>query len=148
MCKLTNVPLAMREYQKNNNVKGQCVTNVMTLYDILKQNTTFEIKVKSVYVISGDNDTCFICAGHLVIEVEGTICETSYDIYSLKDRLYFDNFKLVLDNIPSIDKETKKNVLMNYRLFKSYSDRINNGEFFIVDKTYYNKQIDFIENYK
>ena len=47
-----DIILSMREYQKENNVKNQCVTNAQYLYDTIKINSNSNVKTKAVLVFS------------------------------------------------------------------------------------------------
>lgn len=143
--KVANIIRLMREYQKMNNVKKQCITNAQTLYDLINHNTNYDVKVQAVYVLSYDGDDCFVCAGHVVVNVEGVIFDTSYDIYSLKDPQYFDNIKVLLSNMNPIDPKDKKELIKKHIVFKNFADKMNKDEFIITDRDHYHKQLDYIQ---
>lgn len=149
---IANIILSMREYQKENNIKNQCVTNTQYLYDIIKMNSISNVKTKAVYVFSGnyEEDTAIFVGGHLVVELDDeTIIEPSYDIFSLKNKSYFDNIKDLLNIFDNkVELKTKINInklIYDNIQFMKISEQINNGELLISDKEHYNKQADYIE---
>ena len=149
---IANIILSMREYQKENNIKKQCVTNAQYLYDIIKMNSISNVKTKAVFVFSYNNeeDTAIFVGGHLVVELDDeTIIEPSYDIFCLKNKSYFDNIKDLV-NIFDNKNELKtkfdiKKLICDHIHFMKISEQINNGELLITDKEHYNKQADYIE---
>ena len=84
---ISNIILSMREFQKENNVKKQCVTNSQYLYDCIKHNSSkTNIKVKAVLVFSSDDDTNIgvLVTGHLVVVLDDDVLiDPSYDIFCL-----------------------------------------------------------------
>lgn len=156
---MSNIILSMREYQKENNITRQCVANAQYLYDTIKMNYSFSfnnIKTKAVIVFSNNNEeqTQKIVAGHLVIELDdGLLIEPSYDVFSLKNKSYFDNIKDLLNTFDNKDEfktniKTKK-LIYDHINFVKISEQINNGELLIAhDKDkweHYNKQADYVE---
>jgi hypothetical protein len=149
---ISTIILSMREYQKQNNIKKQCVTNTQYLHDIIKTHSNNNVKTKSVFVMSNNEEenTLIIVSGHLVIIIDDdTMIEPSYDIFCLKNKLYFDNFN---DLINAFDDKNDfklnfdiKQLIDNYIYFMKLSDRINNNEFIITSKQYYNELADYIE---
>jgi len=149
---IANIILSMREYQKENNIKKQCVTNAQFLYDTIKVNSIRNVKTKAVFVYSDNNeeDTAIIVGGHLVVELDDeTIIEPSYEIFCLKNKSYFDNIKdlvNIFDN--KVELKTKidiKKLICEHIHFMKISEQMNNGELIITDKEHYNKQADYIE---
>lgn len=149
---IANIILSMREYQKENNIRKHCITNVFYLYCIIKRITNINInmKAKAVYVCANNEEDTFIfVGGHIVLELgDGTIIEPSYDIFSLKNVAYYDNIKDYYNNIKDVVDITKvdiKNIVDNNIYFMDIAKRINNGELIISDEKYYDKQADYIE---
>ena len=149
---IANIILSMREYQKENNIKKQCVTNAQFLYDTIKVNSISNVKTKAVFVYSDNNeeDTAIIVGGHLVVELDDeTIIDPSYEIFCLKNKSYFDNIKdlvNIFDN--KVELKTKidiKKLICEHIHFMKISEQMNNGELIITDKEHYNKQADYIE---
>ncbi len=148
---ISSVILSMREYQKQNNIKKQCVTNAQYLYDIIKTHSSNNVKIKSVFVVSNNKEenTVIIVSGHLVIIDNETIIEPSYDVFCLKNKSYYDNFN---DFINAFDDKNEfkskfdvKQLMSNYIYFMKLSERMNNSEFIITSKPYYNELADYIE---
>jgi hypothetical protein len=148
---ISNTVLSMREFQKKNCIKNQCVTNCQYLYDIIKKNFTNNAIVKPVLVISYDTeiDTHTCIGGHLVIDLDGdneTIIDPSYDIFSSKNKSYFYKIKDFMDSFNHDDKSKFKKCISDFIHFTKIAQEINNGEFRISDKKFYNDQSDYIEN--
>uniref|UniRef100_A0A6C0LE21 Uncharacterized protein n=1 Tax=viral metagenome TaxID=1070528 RepID=A0A6C0LE21_9ZZZZ len=150
---ISNVVIGMREFQRINCIKNECVTNVQYLYDCFKINSASAIKAKPVIVVSIDDETqTFICVGgHLIILLDDneTIIDPSYDVFSLKNKSYYDNIKDLMDSFNNESKEILKQIfqksISKFLEFIKLADRINNGELVICDKKFYNNQADYIE---
>ena len=151
---ISNIVLSMREFQKNNGIKKQCVTNTQYLYDIIKMNNINNVKAKAVFVFSSDDDTdtgVFV-GGHLVVILDDeTIIEPSYDIFCLKNKSYFDNIKDLMDMFNDNDKVNLKSrldikkIVCDHIHFIKLAEQINNGQLTITEKKFYNHQADYIE---
>ena len=151
-----NIIVSMREYQKENNITKQCITNAQFIYDIIKFNSTNDVKTKSVIVFSNDKETnsVTLVGGHLVIilDDDNDVIDPSYEVFSLKNKLYFDNIDNFMSYFNEDDKITLKSklnikkVISDYLKFIKISEQINNGKFIITNKEFYNKQANYIEN--
>jgi len=156
---IPNIILSMRQYQKENGIVKQCVTNSQYIYDTIKANTHSSVKVRAMMVLSFDKetDTCIMVGGHLVVVLDEipddiTIIESSYDIFSLKEPSYFDNVKDLMeycyDNTNDKNNEIKEFLKLGIVKFLSFlkiAEEINNGKFIITNKDFYNKQADYID---
>jgi len=150
---ISNIILSMREFQKENNIKSQCVTNTQYLYDIIKNNSSItNVKAKAVYVFSNGAETTtgHFVSGHLVVVLDdGTIIDPSYDVFCLKNKSYFDNIKDLMDRFDDKNKLNTKidirNMVSQHIHFMKLAEQINNGELIITDKKFYNDQADYIE---
>lgn len=150
---ISNVILYMREFQEKNNIKKQCITNTQYLYDCIKMNSrNTNVKAKAVLVVSNDDetDTSVFVGGHLVVVLDDElILDPSYDVFSLKNRSYFDNIKDLMDMFS--DKHTLKTkvdikkLIEQHIQFKKYADQINNDECLVSEKKNYNTQADYVE---
>ena len=153
---ISNIIHSMREFQKDNNVKKECITNAKYLYDNMKMYG-FNVKTKAVFVISFNDEigNFTFVSGHLVVVLDDeTILEPSYDIYCLKNISYFDTLKDLnemfnKDQIINFKKQFDfKKILNDHIDFKKYSEKINNDQFDELEETlYYNTQADYVENY-
>ena len=153
---LYKVIKTMLKFQELSNIKGECITNTMTLYDLINTNyKTFGIKAKAkaVLLISTDKDEdetiINLCYGHLVIELDdGSIIDPSHETNSKKNKEYYDNIK---DLLSGESKKFYNNFDMKYIIsefieFKKKADIINSGEFKTGPNTdFYNDQWDLIE---
>ena len=72
--KIAQIVLIMREYQKQNNIKDNCMTNTQYLYDMITKNyPNTNIKASAIIVVSiGEIDTTCV-AGHLCILLDDNI---------------------------------------------------------------------------
>jgi hypothetical protein len=151
---IQNIILSMREFQKKNCIKKQCISNSQYLYDCIKINyCNINVKVKAVLALSinSETETFVFVGGHLVIVLDNdSVIDPSYDIFCLKDISYFDNIKDLMDMFGN-DKNklnTKidlKKIIYNHIHFKKIADRMNNGECLVSEKAFYNEQADYIE---
>jgi hypothetical protein len=145
---ISNIVLSMREFQKTHCIKEQCVTNAQYLYDCIKVNSLYNVKVKPVIVVSFDNVTkSVVCVGgHLIVVLDDeTIFEPSYDVFALKNKSYFDNIKMLMDSYDNELKTILKKSICYFIPFVKLAERINNGELVICDKDFYNNQADYID---
>ena len=138
----------MIEYQKNNNIKGKCVTNAQYLYDHINHNfTNIKCKAKAVVCLGNDNNiTKCIC--HMIIMIDDIIYDPSYEIISLNDIYYFGNMKSFSSYIKKLQpfpEDIYLTTISNFIKFLQYADKINNGELVITDKDFYNNQADYVE---
>lgn len=149
--------LSMREYQKQNNISGHCVTNTQYLYDLIKHNfKKTNVKAKAFFVLSYDENTgiSIIVSGHLAIVLDDTdIIEPSYNIFCRKNTYYFDNIKDLMNSMNEINnkhtfksKENIRKLIFDYIEFNKIATSINNGELCVSDKLYYNQQADYIKS--
>jgi hypothetical protein len=147
---LGHIIVAMREYQKQNNIEKQCITNVQFVFDMIKKIKLIgDVKAQAAIIVSL-GETRMI-AGHLTIILEdGSIVEPSYDMFSLKDAMYFSNIKdFLLQVTNKEDKDAKlkmKEILNMHLIFVEIAEQMNNGKFVIGDdESFYIKQMDHIE---
>ena len=144
----------MREFQKKNCITKQCVTNTQFLYDCIKMNTrSSNVKVKAVLGFSNDDATStgVFVGGHLVLILDDneTVIDPSYDIFRLKNISYYDNVKDLIDIFKDKTELKKrfdlKTLFSEHIQFMKLAEQINNGEFIITDKQFYDNQADYIE---
>ena len=147
----------LRKYQKDNNIKGQCITNCQILFDLYNNNIKplidLEIKVKAVMVACNFEDlqATGIVQGHLILDLDGELIEPSYEIFIFPKPIYFDNIKRFNDCVKwneATSKEeeiqNKKDTFSKFLDFKKLADEMNEGKFTIVDLEYYNNAIDYL----
>tara|TARA_B100000902_G_C27197255_1_gene857148 strand:- start:600 stop:1142 length:543 start_codon:yes stop_codon:yes gene_type:complete len=152
----------MRKYQKENNIKGQCLANCQFLSDSIKETLRHNgedcnlIKVRAVYVFGNNSEETIskFLGGHMIVVFDDdTFYEPSYDIYSLKNKAYFTNFSELRDFINTFNNKDEilqdmsdvKTLISQHIQFTEYANQINNGKLLCNDKEYYNKQADYIE---
>lgn len=147
----------LRKYQKDNNIKGQCITNCQILFDLfntfIKPLLGIEMKAKAVMVVCNfDNlQATGIVQGHLILDLDGESIEPSYEIFIFPKPIYFDNIKRFNDCV-KWDKATskeeelqnKKDTFTKFLDFKKIADEMNEGKFIIVDRDYYHNAIDYL----
>jgi len=146
ICKIIKL---MHQYQKDNNITKQCVTNVQYLYDVFKCNINeyFTFKAIPVMCIGYRGNDIIIVKGHLLLKLEDRIIDPSYEIDSLDNLHIYDNIKMFLDALSvneALQDFIRKDVVTTFLTFKSLADQINSGGL-VTDKDYYNNQADYIE---
>jgi hypothetical protein len=140
----------MIEYQKNNNIKGQCITNAQYLYDYINHNfPNINPKAKAVVCLGNDNENNITkCICHMVIMIDDIIYDPSYEIISLNDIYYFGNmksFSSYIKKIPLFPEDIYLKTVSNFIEFIKLADKINEGGLLVCDKDFYNNQADYVE---
>lgn len=151
--KLGKLILAMREFQKRNNIQKECVTNVQYLYNVIKQFTSSGVEAKPVIVINCNGDSVKYIV-HMVLVIDNDVMvDPSYEIFSLQNAHYFDNIKDLLSNFPleyvqeNIEfKETLADTIKAFNTFIRLANQINSGELTICSKDFYEKQANYINS--
>jgi len=154
---ISKICRVMREYQKMNNTIEMCMTNTQTLYDIIKASfPDVDVKAKAVICCNtidanaDDHDRTPILKQtiHLMIIADGVYYEPSYELYSSRDIQYFSSIKNLLEGVipNTLIKDNLKDTLQSFLRFVEHEHNINNGDFLITDKDYYNNQLDYIQS--
>jgi len=144
---ISKICRVMREYQEMNNIKEMCMTNTQTLYDIIKVSfPEVDVKAKAVICCNEMEDYVIRQTIHLMIIADGIYYEPSYELYAFKP-MYFSSIKNLLDGFVPNDliKDNLKNTLPTFLRFVEHEKNINNGDFLITDKEYYNNQLDYLQ---
>ena len=133
-----NITLDMREFQRQNGIKNNCVMNSQFLYNIMKRKRINDVKVKAVMVISCNEETnsfTFV-GGHLIVLLgKDTIIDPSYDIFSLKNKCYCLDVKEMMENCGEImqkcneAKGTVKTSISLFLMMLKIEEKINKGDF-------------------
>lgn len=138
----------MLEYQKNNNITKECITNAIYCCDQLNYNG-YKSKVKAVIMTSINNEELSVCGGHLVIDIgNNQLIDASYETNSKPNQNYFDNINNLIAMYPSIknDKELLSFTIKNFMNFIKIEKDINYYYKCIVsNKEHYNKQANYVE---
>ena len=146
---ISKICRVMREYQEMNNITEMCMTNTQTLYDIIKASfPSVDVKAKAVICCNEMEPRGVIKQTiHLMIIADGIYYEPSYELYAVKP-MYFSNIKNLLEGfIPNnLIKDNLKDTLQSFLIFVEHEKNINNGDFLITDKDYYNNQLDYIQS--
>ena len=145
---MSSVLKLMHKFQNLNNINKNCITNTKYLYDNLIYNFP-ELPARAVVVICITGIRTIM---HMVVMVNDTIYDPSYDIFSLKDVKYFNNVKQYLDHItPESRKILGKKIIETFIEFTKYANLINNKKLILVDvdDKYYQTQANYVEkNFK
>jgi len=143
---MSSVLKLMYKFQNLNNINKKCITNTKYFYDNFIYNFP-ELSARAVVVICITGIRTIM---HMVVMVNDTIYDPSYDIFSLKDVKYFNNVKQYLDHItPQSRKILGKKVTEEFIEFTKYANLINNKKLIIVDDKYYQTQANYVEkNFK
>lgn len=142
--------IKMREYQKNNDVKRQCITNAQYLYDILKINKfKNSIQARAVLLVSVDDekDITIINNAHMVVVIDDVLYDPSYETFNLKNKMYFFNVKDFIQKcvFDESHKDVMRDMIKSFLKIKEFEKEINDGGLVITDKVFYNNQADYIE---
>jgi len=144
ICKL------IREYQKNNNITDQCMTNTQFLYTFIKNNfPNMDVHVKAVICCADIGNDTIKNIIHLMIVVDGQYYEPSYDTYKLQGRKYFTTIKDLLEGfVPNtLIKDNLKEIVSPFMRFVDLEKRMNSGEFLICDAELYDNYIDCMDDF-
>lgn len=138
----------MWEYQKNNNIIKECITNAIFLCDQLNNNG-FQAKVKAVIMTSVTENTFEVFGGHLVIDMgDDKLIDPSYETNFKENQNYFDNINTLLLAIPElkIKKELIADIVKHFINFVKIANDINiDNKLLISNIEYYNKQSDYVQ---
>jgi hypothetical protein len=128
----------MHEYQKQNNVKQCCVTNVQIFMDLLRSK--WNVKAMPCVVVSPGMGMV-----HLIVYAENKhIMEPSYDMFSTKPKEYVMTLKDLFTKYPPT-LSNKKWFVEQFLQFQRIADEINRGDFCWSDNKVYFDQWDIIE---
>ena len=155
---LKSVINTMMEYQKINNIKGECITNTQILYDIIKAiEPTLDVKIKAVIVVANDDNITYCVKGHLVLVVDNgkKVLDPSYEVASYENSNYLTNvntFIKFLKNNYNKKQQTElfnscgklPSIIESHIRFVNFANRMNDGDFYrYVD--YYNNLFNYIQ---
>ena len=134
----------MSEYQRDNNITKQCVTNCMYIYESIYRSG-MSVQAKAVIAILRDEYATGICSGHIVLtSPNGTIIDPSHEITSHANVVYLNTItelKKEVDVPPELCRQIIKDVLD----FTLIAEKMNSGICIISDEMHYNKQADYVE---
>ncbi len=152
---ISKLYMSIKEYQKINNITGECIANCQYFYDCIYNNfyDYFDkVEVKNIFTCLRKNGNLHCWGGHMVVMLDDEIFDLSYEINS-KNPKYFTTYKTFqeyiknnLNNHPT-NKEFKT-ILNRYFEFGEYAININNKNYKYVlchDKNYYSNMADYIE---
>lgn len=135
----------MIEFQKNNNIKGQCITNTQYLYDHINHNfSNIKQKANAVICVTYNNNIITLIV-HMVIVIENIIYDPSYEIISLNNVCYYNNINTLISILPNISKEQISKTFKDFVKFIELARKINEGGLLVCDKDFYNNQADYVE---
>lgn len=161
--KIQLIVSAMREYQRQNEIKKMCINNTQYLFDLLKELIPeHKVEIKSVigFCANDENGICITTTGHLVIYVNNEyVIDPSYDIFKIEHILNSNlqvcaniiDFKNTIgdENYRVFFKEKKimdeKKLIKDAIQFQRFAKEMNEGRFIITDRDYYDNQADFVE---
>ena len=118
----------MYEYQKENGIVNQCLTNVQTLYDILKDLGIHNVKAKAYICVGNQQDGIKkIIKKHMALIWDNYIIDPSYGVASLNDLRYYETYE---DYMMTMEyPEFKEEDIQSFNSFRDVSKEINNGIF-------------------
>lgn len=130
----------MLDYQKQNGIVGQCLTNTQYLRDCFLGNG---INAESVPVFALTSDGR--CVIHMIVKVDGEFYDPSYEIQSkaLDYCLTYSEVRKCAPNIRDGGLSLREGV-KTFLEFVDFAKKQNQGEI-IVNKEYYNALADYVE---
>ncbi len=158
-----NIANHMRDYQKNNNISGNCITNARYLSDCVNHGSPYRAKTVNV-IVTGTIDTNFIVnTGHIVVIVidnfgKKFMIDPSFDVHRMDNKQYFYTIaEFKKHNTVKKDelKDNLKSVISAFLKFNSMTEKLNKDEIMLTSYTddvensgltYYNNQADYIES--
>jgi len=145
---LSHILSFMLEYQKANNIEKQCITNTQYLYDCITKNYPNEnVKAKAVICVPKPEDINNItCIVHMVITVNGEICEPSYEVYCIENIYYFDTIETLNSVFTNITYDRFTCVCSKFNEFLEMAEQINNSGLLICDKSFYESQAEYVNH--
>jgi len=136
----------MYDYQKENNIKAECLTNSQTLLDILRNSGISNVKSMACIFVGDEGVEKKIIMKHMVLVLDnGTVIDPSYEVSSLENKRYYGTYDAYKkEGYPSFDKDG----IHQFIHFIDVSNKMNQGEFCRGENLdYYNKQIAYIMNH-
>jgi hypothetical protein len=139
----------MWDYQKQNGIVGQCLTNTQYLRDCFLGNG---INAESVPVFALTSDGR--CVIHMIVKVDGEFYDPSYEIHSkaLDYCLTYSEVRKYASNIRdgALCADPKGGLslregMKTFLEFIKFAERQNKGEIVVVNKEYYYAQADYVE---
>ena len=136
----------MREYQRENDIKNQCITNCQYLYDTIIysfKSLKHRVKVKPVIFVSLSKQLFVI---HMVVEFDDFIIDPSYETFSVEDREYYSSIGDIKNIFKHIDGGlTHRECIEIFLKFVNCAEQMNKYNICMVAcKDFYNKQADYI----
>ena len=142
----------MLDFQKEHNIRNECVSNSVFLRDFLKsRGLTAKVKaVFSEHFVEEEKRMVLTC--HMVVEVEEQkVVDPSYDICRY-DAIYMDNISVVMERLKKGNPNAKleglsvREVVSRFIEFIKDAEDINNSKKTICNE-YMIKQLKYIKNY-
>tara|TARA_Y100000590_G_scaffold470766_1_gene669748 strand:- start:30053 stop:30529 length:477 start_codon:yes stop_codon:yes gene_type:complete len=146
--KLRKVIKLMHQYQKNHNIKSECIVNAKYLYDKIKSSQIGRMPIKVMAVICVSRaERPVVTSGHLVLSYNNDINEIidpSYEVYSFKNKEYYATIEDFMNNMPPYIDSIAEYVIKKHIKFLDIAKKINEGSLMIHDYEYYNQQADYV----
>jgi hypothetical protein len=141
---INNIGGIILKYQKENNIKSECITNCQFMYDIINRYGGSNIKFKPVFVYSKESREIgcdgTLCVRHLVLEftINGKTrtIDPSYEIISMEDPAYCDNIKDFVSFVKTSKTLNIKLMIKRFLKFVDVANQLNNDCIYKNDKYY------------
>lgn len=145
----------MREYQRINNIERECCMNTKLVYEMLQaSNIENDFKIQPCFAIFTREDKTIIVV-HLVIDIDGSVIDPSYEVYSKEDVEYYktiNDFKRALshphNSSEQISRIFSREYITKFLQFVQYAKNIMDG--CAMSRTamdYYYAQREYAKNY-
>ena len=145
----------MHEYQKNNNITSQCISNTLFLYQQLKPfDKDNKISVENVLMLGKrkiEDEGYVITAGHIVLMFEGDVIEASYEFQQMQEKTYFNKLNQMLKGVSDLDWPSqeardicRRHVVTTFLEFTEVSKSILNGTCDYWRTLYFKEQVKYV----
>lgn len=96
--KLMQLLKKMNDFQEQNNITEECLTNAQFVYKFIKNNQLGECNVRAVIVVININENKkIVCCCHFVVEFENKIIDPSYEYNKYPNAIYYTNYNKFIE---------------------------------------------------
>ena len=95
--KLMQLLKKMNDFQEQNNITEECLTNAQFVYKYIKNNQLGECNVRAVIVVINEKNKKIVCSCHFVIEYDSKIIDPSYEYNKYSNAVYYTNYNKFIE---------------------------------------------------
>ena len=157
--KLMQLLKKMNDFQEQNNITEECLTNAQFVYKFIKNNQLGECNVRAVVVainindISEAKDKKIVCCCHFVVEFENKIIDPSYEYNKYPNAIYYTNYNKFIEAEFNVEDKiyfgeyTKMKYINNFLKFYKLEIEVNlTNKIKRLNEEYYSRLVSLIYN--